>query len=185
MAEEGRVDLAILGGGQLARMLLHAASALGLDVAVMEREPDSPAGRLTRHEIVGSWDDEDALRRLAALAPRITLENEFVPARSLYRIEQLGVAVVPGSAALATVQDKLSQKSRLDAAGLPVPPFDPWKALATCWLPGMSLAGRCCSSDAATVTTATAIARCTAPATWRPPSPRCKAQRTARRTSAP
>jgi len=120
-----RVGLGILGGGQLARMLLQAATSLGLDVAVMEGAPDSPAGRLARHEIVGAWDDEAALRRLAAVAPVVTLENEFVPARSLYLLEELGVVVVPGSAALAAAQDKLHQKARLDGAGLPVPPFMP------------------------------------------------------------
>lgn len=123
--EPARADLGILGGGQLARMLLHAASALGLDVAIMEQEADSPAGRLARHEIVGAWDDEAALRRLAALAPAITLENEFVPARSLYLLEQYGATVTPGAAALAAVQDKLHQKARLDEAGLPLPPFRP------------------------------------------------------------
>ena len=47
-------ELGILGGGQLARMLLAAAAALGLDVAIMEPAADSPAGRLTRQEIVGA-----------------------------------------------------------------------------------------------------------------------------------
>jgi len=120
-----RAGLGILGGGQLARMLLQAATSFGLDVAVMEGAPDSPAGRLARHEIVGGWGDEAALRRLAAVAPVVTLENEFVPARSLYLLEELGVVVVPGSAALAAAQDKLHQKARLDGAGLPVPPFTP------------------------------------------------------------
>ncbi len=125
MTEVERVELGILGGGQLARMLLQAATTLGLDVAIMEGSPDSPAGRLARHEIVGAWDDEGALRQLAAVAPVVTLENEFVPARALYLLESLGVTVVPGSAALAAAQDKLRQKARLDDAGLPVPPFAP------------------------------------------------------------
>ena len=118
-------ELGILGGGQLARMLLAAATALGLDVAIMEPAPDSPAGRLTRHEIVGAWDDEAALHRLAGCATTITLENEFVPARSLRLLEQCGCTVVPSAAALAIVQDKLHQKKQLAAAGLPVPPFRP------------------------------------------------------------
>jgi len=125
MVGAGRADLGILGGGQLARMLLQAATALGLDVAVMEQAADSPAGRLTRHEVVGAWDDEVALRRLAGLTPTIILENEFVPARSLYLLESWGVTVVPDRTALAATQDKLHQKARLDEAGLPVPPFRP------------------------------------------------------------
>ncbi len=125
MAGTGVADLGILGGGQLARMLLQAATALGLDVAVMEQAADSPAGRLTRHEVVGAWDDEEALRRLANLTRTVILENEFVPARSLYLLEGWGVTVVPDRTALAVTQDKLHQKARLDEAGLPVPPFRP------------------------------------------------------------
>jgi 5-(carboxyamino)imidazole ribonucleotide synthase len=116
-------ELGILGGGQLGRMLLAAATALGLDVAIMEPAPDSPAGRLTRQEIVGAWDDEAALHRLAGCATTITLENEFVPARSLRLLEQYGCTVVPSTSALAMVQDKLHQKEQLAATGLPVPPF--------------------------------------------------------------
>jgi len=125
MAGAGKADLGILGGGQLARMLLQAATALGLDVAVMEQAADSPAGRLTRHEVVGAWDDEEALRRLADLTRTVILENEFVPARSLYLLEGWGVTVVPDRTALAVTQDKLHQKARLDEAGLPLPPFRP------------------------------------------------------------
>jgi 5-(carboxyamino)imidazole ribonucleotide synthase len=118
-------ELGILGGGQLGRMLLAAATALGLDVAIMEPAPDSPAGRLTRQEIVAAWDDEAALQRLAGCATTITLENEFVPARSLRLLEQCGCTVVPSASALAIVQDKLHQKEQLAAAGLPVPSFRP------------------------------------------------------------
>ncbi len=120
-----RADIGILGGGQLARMLLQAAARLGLDVAIMERVADSPAGRLTRREVVAEWNDEEALRRFAAMAPAILLESEFVPARSLHLLERHGARVVPGSAALAAAQDKLYQKARLDDAGLPVAPFRP------------------------------------------------------------
>src|SRR5438105_13023839 len=98
-------DLGILGGGQLGRMLLAAAMALGLDVAIMEPAPDSPAGRLTRHEIVGAWDDEAALHRLAGCATTISLENEFVPARSLRLMEQSGCTVMPSDTALFSVTE--------------------------------------------------------------------------------
>ena len=68
----------ILGGGQLARMTVQAAIALGLDVAIFEREPDSPAGRLTQREVVGPWESAELQSRFAALCDVITLESEFV-----------------------------------------------------------------------------------------------------------
>jgi 5-(carboxyamino)imidazole ribonucleotide synthase len=53
----------------------------------------------------------------------VTLENEFVDAAGLATLERAGVPVFPTSATVAIVQDKLSQKETLAAAGLPVPRF--------------------------------------------------------------
>src|SRR3977135_1409575 len=87
--------LGILGGGQLGRMTLQAASALGVDVVVAERFPDSPAARLTSSSVVfpNGWDDVEALDELARLAPVITLENEFVDAGVLEALERRGARV--------------------------------------------------------------------------------------------
>src|SRR5882762_8638979 len=123
MADMG--PLGILGGGQLGRMTLQAASALGIDVVVAERFPDSPAARLTSRSIVfeNGWDDPGALDQLAKLAPVVTLENEFVDWRVLRMLEERGVRVLPSSACVGVVQDKLLQKQALARAELPVPHF--------------------------------------------------------------
>jgi 5-(carboxyamino)imidazole ribonucleotide synthase len=119
--------LGILGGGQLGRMTLQAASALGLDVVIAERFPDSPAARLTAESIVFStgWDDPPTLAQLARRAPLITLESEFVDAGVLDTLERLGARVLPTPACVRVVQDKLLQKQALAAAELPVPRFRP------------------------------------------------------------
>src|SRR5258708_30271481 len=77
--------LGIVGGGQLARMTVQAASRLGIDVVIAERFPDSPAARLTSTSIVfpRGWDDSVQLEQLARAAPTITLESEFVDWRVL------------------------------------------------------------------------------------------------------
>jgi 5-(carboxyamino)imidazole ribonucleotide synthase len=115
--------LGIFGGGQLAQMLTQAAISLGIETAIFERTADSPAARLTQHQVVGQWDDESALSAFASLCDRVTLENEFVDAGVLRRLESLGLLVYPTAATLAQVQDKLIQKQSMDAAGIPVPPF--------------------------------------------------------------
>lgn len=114
----------ILGGGQLARMTLQAATTLGLEVAVFEREADSPAGRLTKHEISGPWESAALRRRFAALSDVITLESEFVEPAMLRALAQLGTPVLPGAQTLGIVGDKLVQKQHLAASGtMPVAPF--------------------------------------------------------------
>jgi len=113
----------ILGGGQLAQMLTQAAISLGIDTAIYERTPDSPAARLTHVNGVGAWDDLPALVRFAEQCDLLTLENEFIYAESLAALESRGFKVYPTSKTLATVQDKLLQKQAYESAGLPVPHF--------------------------------------------------------------
>src|SRR6266850_1332347 len=121
----GMGPLGILGGGQLGRMTLQAASALGLDTVIGERFPNSPAARLTSQSVVfeNGWDDATALDRLASLASLVTLENEFVDWRVLEALEARGVRVLPSPSCVGVVQDKLLQKQALARAELPVPLF--------------------------------------------------------------
>jgi 5-(carboxyamino)imidazole ribonucleotide synthase len=117
--------LGILGGGQLGRMTLQAASRLGIDVVIAERFLNSPAARMTSQWVLfpRGWDDPDALDRLSRLAPVVTLESEFVDWRVLDALAQRGVAVRPSPACVGVVQDKLLQKQALARAELPVPAF--------------------------------------------------------------
>ena len=111
--------IGILGGGQLGRMLALAAARLGFDVAILEPEPNSPAARVSAHTIIGAYDDPDALERLAAVSDVITYEFENVPAAAVARLAGLGAATAPGERALATAQDRLEEKTFLNAAGAP------------------------------------------------------------------
>lgn len=110
--------LGILGGGQLGRMLAEAASRLGFDVVVLERDADSPAGRVTKQTIVAAYDDPDALARLAEVAAVVTYEFENVPAASVERLTALGAAVAPGARVLAVAQDRVNEKSFLNSQGV-------------------------------------------------------------------
>jgi 5-(carboxyamino)imidazole ribonucleotide synthase len=118
-----QVTVGILGGGQLARMSACAAYRLGLRVAVAERTAGSPAGQITPLEFAGEWEDTAFMERFAAASDVVTLENEFIDAAILGRLEALGKPVYPGAATLALIQDKLVQKQTLAARGLPVAPF--------------------------------------------------------------
>ena len=117
--------LGILGGGQLGRMTLQAASRFGVDVVIGERFPDSPAARLTSRSVVfsGGWDVQAALEELAQQASTVTLENEFVDWRVLRKLEERGIRVWPSPECVRVVQDKLLQKRALARAELPVPRF--------------------------------------------------------------
>jgi len=115
--------IGILGGGQLGRMLALAAGRLGFDVAVLEREADSPAGRVCAHTIVAPYDDAQALAALAAIADVVTYEFENVPAAAVASLVGMGVDVAPGPLALAVAQDRFEEKTFLNANGAPTVAF--------------------------------------------------------------
>jgi 5-(carboxyamino)imidazole ribonucleotide synthase len=115
--------IGILGGGQLAQMLTQAAISLGLETAIYDIVPDTPASRLTHRHVVGAWDDLEALRAFAAHCDVLTLENEFVLAGPLQTLEDEGVRIYPRPSTLATIQDKLHQKDTMAMVGIPVPAF--------------------------------------------------------------
>jgi SAM-dependent methyltransferase len=57
--------LGVLGGGQLGRMFVHAAQTLGFRTAVLDPDPDSPAGRVSHLHLQAAYTDEAALAEMA------------------------------------------------------------------------------------------------------------------------
>jgi 5-(carboxyamino)imidazole ribonucleotide synthase len=108
-------------------MTAEAASALVVDVVILEREAGSPASQIvgSANEIVGDWRDPTARQALIERVDLVTLENEFVDAAALAAIVELGTPVLPTPETLRLIQDKLHQKQTLARAGLPVPNFQP------------------------------------------------------------
>jgi 5-(carboxyamino)imidazole ribonucleotide synthase len=115
--------IGILGGGQLGRMLALAAARLGLDVVILTPDEGSPASRVSRETIVAAYEDRIALARLAALADVVTYEFENVPAATVEALNALGAPTAPGQMALAVAQDRVSEKTFLNAAHAPTVAF--------------------------------------------------------------
>ena len=109
--------LGILGGGQLGRMLSQAASRLGFDVVILDPQPDCPAARVSRAQITAPYDDPDALQALGRLCDVVTFEFENVPASSVETLAGAGALVAPGPTALAVAQDRVDEKTYLNAVG--------------------------------------------------------------------
>jgi len=118
-----KICIGILGGGQLARMSTIAASRLGFDIAIMDKEMHSPAGQLTHKESIGWVDEELHIRSFVHHCNVLTLENEFVDHHKLKFIESLRKKVYPSSITIALIQDKLLQKQTLKKNNIPVPKF--------------------------------------------------------------
>jgi 5-(carboxyamino)imidazole ribonucleotide synthase len=115
--------IGILGGGQLARMSAFAAKRLGYNVAVLEKQKNSPAGQLTHLEFKGWVNSLSLMKKFAGSCDVITLENEFVDHSRIEYLESYGKKVYPSSETISLIQDKLIQKETLIRNNIPVPKF--------------------------------------------------------------
>ncbi|MBG8552080.1 5-(carboxyamino)imidazole ribonucleotide synthase [Hymenobacter guriensis] len=106
--------LGVLGGGQLGRMFVHAAQRLGYRTAVLEPDPQSPAGLVSHHHIRTAYNDPTGLAQLADLCQAITTEFENVPAEVLHALAQAR-HVAPAAAAVGIAQDRIEEKAHFTA----------------------------------------------------------------------
>lgn len=115
--------VAMVGGGQLARMTHQAAIALGQSLRVLATSADEPAAQVTPDVVIGSHTDLEDLRRVAAGADALTFDHEHVPTELLEKLVAEGVNVAPPPHALVHAQDKLVMRRRLQALGAAVPRY--------------------------------------------------------------
>lgn len=109
----------IIGGGQLARMMIAPAVELGIDVRVLAEEPGMAAQLAAT--AVGDYRDADTVLAFAREVDVVTFDHEHVPQDVLTALVDAGVAVHPGPHALWFAQDKLRMRARLAELGLPQP----------------------------------------------------------------
>jgi len=113
--------LAIIGGGQLARMMEQAAVALAVPVRLLAEGPDVSAAQVVRDPMVGDYRDLDTLRAVAKDCAVVTFDHEHVPPEHLRTLQSEGHACRPGPHALLYAQDKGEMRRRLAALSVPCP----------------------------------------------------------------
>jgi 5-(carboxyamino)imidazole ribonucleotide synthase len=115
------LTVGVLGGGQLGRMFVHAAQVAGYKVAVLDPDPDSPAGAAADRHLRAAYDDASALDELAGLCSAVTTEFENVPAATLRRLAAMR-SVAPPADAVEICQDRGREKRCFAEAGVPCAP---------------------------------------------------------------
>ncbi|MEO8094481.1 MAG: 5-(carboxyamino)imidazole ribonucleotide synthase [Pseudolysinimonas sp.] len=109
----------VIGGGQLARMMVPPAVALGVELRVLAEEAGSSAAIATT--AVGDYRDAATVLAFARDVDVVTFDHEHVPQSVLAELVSAGIAVRPGPAALAVAQDKGHMRRVLGHLGAPVP----------------------------------------------------------------
>ncbi len=114
--------IGILGGGQLGRMSAMAAARLGYRAHILTQEEDGPAAQVAAGVTLGSYDDPAALQAFAASVDVVTFEFENVSAEGLSLLAALK-PVHPSPKILGISQDRVLEKSFLNAAGVATAPW--------------------------------------------------------------
>lgn len=115
------MNVGIIGGGQLARMLALAGLPLGLRFAFLDPSPDAPAAGLGEH-LRGPYGDPALLTQLTAWSDVVTYELEHVPEDCL-AVMSGHTGVYPDARALAIARDRLREKTLFHDLGLSTPAF--------------------------------------------------------------
>lgn len=109
----------VIGGGQLARMMIPAAINLGIELRVLAESEGMAAELATAG--VGDYRNVDDVLPFASTVDVVTFDHEHVPQSVLRALVEAGVAVRPGPDALQYAQDKILMRQKLSELGMPVP----------------------------------------------------------------
>lgn len=113
--------IGIIGGGQLARMLALAGIPLGFRFVFLDTYAECPAADLGEL-IIGAYDDLEKLHQLADKADVLSFDFENVPAAAIESLAEK-VPFFPSPKALATAQDRLSEKTLFRELAITTPEF--------------------------------------------------------------
>jgi 5-(carboxyamino)imidazole ribonucleotide synthase len=114
--------IGIVGGGQLGRMLAMAAAQLGYKCHIYAPDAAPPAAEVSALFTRGAWDDEDALTRFGRSVDVATYEFENIAAGPLAALAAQA-PLHPPARALATAQDRVTEKEFARAHGGTPPAF--------------------------------------------------------------
>lgn len=117
------MNIGIIGGGQLAAMLVEADQEQQHTFLVLDPDPDCPAVAVGATHIPGDPATGDNFSALAEQADVISIDLENVCVDTLAQIAAGGKKVLPPIALLSRVTNKLEQKKWLKELHLPTAPF--------------------------------------------------------------
>ena len=108
----------VIGAGQLARMMVAPAAALGIKLHLFAQTPQDSGAQICNHT-VGDYSDLAALKEFAAQCDVVTFEHELVPISVIKGLESAGVRVYPSSSAFIYSQDKEQMREKLSSYPAP------------------------------------------------------------------
>ncbi len=117
------MNIGILGGGQLGRMLLQAAANYDVITHVLENDANCPAAHLCHQFTLGNIQDYDTVYTFGKNLDALTIEIEAVNVDALEQLEKEGVKVYPTPAAIKIIKNKILQKQFYQKNEIPTSAF--------------------------------------------------------------
>lgn len=121
------MTVGILGAGQLGRMLALAGYPLGLDFLFLDPAKSPPASRIAP-VLQGDFSDDKLLSKLAHSTEVATIDWENVSIDALRALAADGARIAPPIPAVATAQDRVSEKRLFERLGIPT---TRWQAVSS------------------------------------------------------
>ena len=118
-----QINIGILGGGQLGRMLIQNAINLNLNISVLDPDKNAPCRHLVKKFTIGNLNDYDAVYDFGKDKDLITIEIENVNVEALKALEKEGKKIYPQPHIIELIQDKGSQKMFYQRNNIPSPDF--------------------------------------------------------------
>jgi len=115
--------IAILGGGQLGRMLIRSAIDFNIEVAILDPNPEAPCKENAAEFEVGDLNDFDTVYNFGSKYDLITIEIEQVNTKALQKLSDEGKKVFPQPHIIEMIQDKRIQKQFYKDNGIPTADF--------------------------------------------------------------
>ncbi|MEQ8339110.1 MAG: 5-(carboxyamino)imidazole ribonucleotide synthase [Cyclobacteriaceae bacterium] len=105
------LQIGILGGGQLGRMVIQSAIDFNLNIHIIDPDPNAPCKDIAQSFTVGKLTDYDAVMDFGKDKDLITIEIENVNTDALKTLQKMGKKVFPQPEIIELIQDKRKQKT--------------------------------------------------------------------------
>lgn len=127
----GTPTVAVVGAGQLARMMQPPAVALGIQLRLLAQTPTDCAAAVIPDVLVAAVSPE-SLAHIAHGVDVLTVEHEHVDGGWLTTLAASGVAVHPSGDALHVARDKAVLRQRLHELEMPQPRWSVVSSVEEC-----------------------------------------------------
>lgn len=108
----------VIGAGELARMMVAPAAALGINLLLFAQSPEDSGAQICSHT-VGDYTDLSVLKDFASTCDVVTSVDELIPISVVKGLESSGIRVYPPSSALIYSHNREKLREKLSSHSSP------------------------------------------------------------------